>query len=105
MYAYGDMTWTGDELRLGRRTIATIEPDAEWPGMWRVRILARPLSDMTNRTRAKDAARWLALADLNNPREPIRRPRIRYFERAASIGHAEHLTYGQTSPPENTCRP
>jgi hypothetical protein len=27
MYAYGDMTWTGDELRLGRRTVAVVEPD------------------------------------------------------------------------------
>jgi hypothetical protein len=35
MYAHGDLTWTGDR---GRRTIAVIEPDQEWPGMWRARI-------------------------------------------------------------------
>jgi hypothetical protein len=83
MYAYGDLIWTGDELRLGRRTVAAIEPDREWPGMWRARS-GEHLSDMTNRTRAKDAAVCLALADLNTREKPAEAPRIRYFERPAT---------------------
>jgi hypothetical protein len=35
--------------------VATVEADANWPGMWRVRFGAK-LSDMTNLSRAKDAA-------------------------------------------------
>jgi hypothetical protein len=32
-----------------------LEPDANWPGMWRVRWRDGTLSDMVNLTRAKDA--------------------------------------------------
>jgi hypothetical protein len=39
----------------GGPVMATIEPDANWPGMWRVRWPDGRLSDMTNLTRAKDA--------------------------------------------------
>ena len=51
-------------LRLGRRVVATIEPDSKWPGMWRVRC-GGSLSDMVNLSRAKDAAISIALSDLN----------------------------------------
>jgi hypothetical protein len=36
-------------------TGVTLEPDAQWPNMWRVRK-GDLLSDMVNLTRAKDAA-------------------------------------------------
>jgi hypothetical protein len=60
------LMWHGDRLllRAGRRLLSAIEPDSEWPGMWRVRLPDDHLSDMANRTRAKDAAQLLALATL-----------------------------------------
>jgi hypothetical protein len=62
------LMWHGDRLllRAGRRLLSAIEPDSEWPGMWRARLPDGHLSDMTNRTRAKDAAQLLALATLNS---------------------------------------
>jgi hypothetical protein len=84
LIGYEDLTWDGDQLRLGRRTVATIEPDVQWPGMWRVRISSRPLSDMLTRTRAKDAARRLALSQLNASRETQRSSVVRFSERAAA---------------------
>jgi hypothetical protein len=39
------------------RTVATIEPEAIWPGMWRIRLPGGHHSDMVNLTRAKDALR------------------------------------------------
>jgi hypothetical protein len=39
------------------RTVATIEPDATWPGMWRIRLPNGHHSDMVNLTRAQDALR------------------------------------------------
>jgi hypothetical protein len=44
------------KLYIGKTfTGVTIEPDARWPNMWRVRKGER-LSDMVNLSRAKDAA-------------------------------------------------
>jgi hypothetical protein len=62
--------WDGDRLRLRRRgrVIAAIEVDRDWPGLWRVRLPDGSVSDMVNRTRARDAARSLALAELNRRR-------------------------------------
>ena len=31
MIGYEDLIWAGDQLRYGRRTVAAIEPDREWP--------------------------------------------------------------------------
>jgi hypothetical protein len=45
--------------------MASIEPDFKYPNMWRVRLPNGKLSDMVNQTRARDAARSLALAQLN----------------------------------------
>jgi len=45
--------------------LAQIVADRVYPGMWRVRMPAGKLSDMTNLTRAKDAAMSIALAILN----------------------------------------
>ena len=44
--------------------MATIEPDANWPGMWRVR-LGGMLSDLANLSRVKDAAISIVLRGLN----------------------------------------
>jgi hypothetical protein len=42
------------------RAAATIKPDAKWPSMWRVHLPNGQVSDMTNLTRARDAARFLS---------------------------------------------
>jgi hypothetical protein len=75
MYAYGDPTWTGNETHLGRRIVTAIEPDAEWPRMWRARIGSSP-TDMANRTRAKDAAVCLLFLLLTQSFKVRRAPRI-----------------------------
>jgi hypothetical protein len=66
VYGSPDLVWDGDTLRLGKtgRVMAIIERDGVWPKLWRVRVGGR-LLDMVNRTRARDAARSLALAALN----------------------------------------
>jgi hypothetical protein len=64
-YRSHELNWDGLQLKLGRgRVVATVEPDSKWPGMYRVRCGGK-LSDMVNLTRAKDAARSLALMELN----------------------------------------
>jgi hypothetical protein len=79
MYDGMDLTWKGDRLRLhSGRALATIEPDQEWPAMWRVRMPDGHVSDMANRTRAKDAAQALALAGLNGGKTRTE-PRPRAF--------------------------
>jgi len=55
--------WKGDQLYCGsgnRHVPVSIEPDATYPGMWRIRRSDGTLSDMVNRTRAKDAAETIA---------------------------------------------
>jgi hypothetical protein len=65
-YRPRDLRWDGNNLRLGRgRVVATIAHDQNWPGMWRAKMLDRPISDMVNLSRAKDAAITLALAALD----------------------------------------
>jgi hypothetical protein len=61
-----DLQWDGHRLRLrSGRLLATIVPDREWDGMWRVSRPDGCVTDMLNLTRAKDAAQLLALASLN----------------------------------------
>jgi hypothetical protein len=51
------MQWKGDRLYVGTRSSSySIVPDERYPQMWRVRCPNGSLSDMVNRTRAKDAA-------------------------------------------------
>jgi len=66
-YRNRDLVWKGDALyRPGSRSpVLTIEQDAGYPTMWRVRLADGSLTDMVNRTRARDAARVLVLAMLN----------------------------------------
>ena len=63
-FGRNDLVWDGLKLKLGARVMATIEPDANWPGMWRVRF-GGMLSDMANLSRAKDAAISIVLRGLN----------------------------------------
>jgi hypothetical protein len=59
------LTWVDDELLYGRRTLLRIERDSKYPEMWRVRLPDGNLTDMVNRTRAKDAAVSIAHRLLN----------------------------------------
>jgi hypothetical protein len=54
---------TADGLQLKRsgRVVAEVVPDERYPSMFRVKLLGKPVSDMVNLSRAKDAA--LRLAD------------------------------------------
>jgi hypothetical protein len=66
-FGRNELIWDGLQLRLRTvrgRVMATIEPDANWPGMWRVRF-GSMLSDMANLSRAKDAAITIVLRGLN----------------------------------------
>ena len=66
IFGRNDLKWDGDRLCLhSGRLLATVEPDQKWNGMWRVRLPDGFLSDMVNRTRARDAAISLALGALN----------------------------------------
>jgi hypothetical protein len=65
IYSYDDLRWRGSELCFGRRVVATIERDSEYPDPWRVRLANGHLTDMVNLTRARDAAVCLALSALN----------------------------------------
>jgi hypothetical protein len=42
------------------RLLATVKPDKDWPGLWRVHLPNGHVTDMVNLTRAKDAALSLA---------------------------------------------
>jgi hypothetical protein len=69
IYSRHSLTWHGNALKLDRRELARIVADANWPNMWRVQLPDGQLTDMLNRTRAKDAAFGLALATLNRKSE------------------------------------
>jgi hypothetical protein len=47
-----------------RKALAEVIPDDEHAGMWRIRWPDDQLSDMVNLTRAKDAARVLAMRNV-----------------------------------------
>jgi hypothetical protein len=67
IYGLQDIRWEGHRLRLlTGRLLATVEPDSQWAGMYRVRFRDGHLTDMVNLSRAKDAAITLALTNLNN---------------------------------------
>jgi hypothetical protein len=66
LYDRDDLKWDGLKLRSRTgRLLAMVEPDPEWPLMYRVRLPGGRLTDMLNLTRAKDAAKFLALEALN----------------------------------------
>ena len=64
IYGNHDLVWRGNNLCQDRRVLASIVPDARYPDMWRVRV-DRKLSDLVNISRARDAARSLAMFRLN----------------------------------------
>jgi hypothetical protein len=61
-----DAVWKGHRLFLRGDLLATVVPDNDWPGLWRVHLPDGHVSDMVNLTRAKDAAVALAAAVLND---------------------------------------
>ena len=45
-----------------RKPIVSVVPDNQWPGMWRIAWPDRAPSDLTNLSRARDAAlRWATM--------------------------------------------
>jgi hypothetical protein len=53
------LIWKGDHLCRGNiKTGLSVVPDAVHAGMWRIRYPDGSLSDIVNRTRAKDAAEY-----------------------------------------------
>jgi hypothetical protein len=50
-----ELNWRGDKLYHGSRLVGEIVPDHKYSGMWRIVQSDGSLSDMCNRTRAKDA--------------------------------------------------
>ena len=82
-YCRHDLRWRGNLLRLhSGRLLAKIEPDARWPGMWRIRTPDGICTDMVNLSRAKDAAIGLVLAKLNGRKTASEAPPAR--ERVAA---------------------
>jgi hypothetical protein len=82
MYGWRNVVWDGDDLRLGTakgRKLLRIVPDQKYPQMWRVEQPNGSLTDLANRTRAKDAGIAIALAILNDretarDRAPVQKP-------------------------------
>src|SRR5262249_41448891 len=67
------MAWQGNRLLyLNRASKYPIEVDAHYPTMYRVRRPDGSLSDLMNRTRAKDAAMWMLNRDLRRTKRPQR---------------------------------
>lgn len=65
------MGWREDRLTYhGRLSGYSVVQDATYPTMWRVRSPDGTLSDMVNRTRAKDAALAMLDRDLRAAEEP-----------------------------------
>jgi len=84
IYGRQDIKWDGLRLRLRTgRLLATVEDDAEWVGMYRVRLPGGHLTDMANLTRAKDAAISLVLAKLNSQETDAEGSPMRSFSEAA----------------------
>jgi len=70
-------TATGRALYLDDRgrALATVEPDAKHPGMWRIHMPDGWVSDMANLTWAKDGAVRSVLAVLNRKETGREAPR------------------------------
>lgn len=62
--------WKSEWLYYGRRKMLRIVQDEIHPTMWRVELPDGSLTDMVNKTRAKDAASVLADRLLRNTRSP-----------------------------------
>ena len=73
----GQRCW---ELLLIGSVVATVEPDATYAGMWRIKVGDGPLSDMVNLSRAKDAAVRLADVYQEDCKLPPASPPMRQIE-------------------------
>jgi hypothetical protein len=78
--------WQGPRLYIGTKTVAVIVPDAVDAGMWRVRRGDGSLSDMSNITRARDAAMAMVLRELNTGKTAPEAPRSDSQARTAAPG-------------------
>ena len=65
MIGYDDLAWRGDAVFYNRRKILSVVRDSTYSSMWRVHLPDGRLSDMANRTWAKDAAASVACTILN----------------------------------------
>lgn len=101
-YSSHDLHWDGPRLRLrSGRVLASVEPDATWPGLWRVRVPDGSLTEMVNLTRAKDAAVSVALAALNAQTSTA--PRRRTHDRScARVATAANKTLKHKRPTANS---
>ena len=79
-----------------------IEPDAVHPGMWRVRLADGALSDLLNKTRAKDLARTILGTE---PRAVARPARGRPFAKSARPGLDAPRSGHRTSTPRKRSSP
>jgi len=80
MYGWRDVTWDGDNLHFGTakgRQLLRVVPDKKYPDMWRVERPDGSLTDMVNRSRAKDAGTAIALALLNTRKSMRGAPSVR----------------------------
>ena len=87
VYATCELEWKGDRLLVqgGGRHSPSVEvfPDQDWPGMWRIRRPDGTVTDIVNRSRARDAAKAILIAVLNSQEtgaEPV-------LARSASQAH------------------
>jgi hypothetical protein len=80
--------WRGNHLYVDRRSSGySVVQDERYPTMWRVRS-PTGISDMVNRTRAKDAA--LAMVDLEIRRQPQGARPMRFSRaRVSGIGNQQ----------------
>ena len=66
MKTYTDITWKKDVMYSGgRKTEWTLKKDTEYPKLWRIWFPDGNVSDIYNKTRAKDNAAKLYLASTN----------------------------------------
>jgi hypothetical protein len=65
--SYGEFTWKGDKLTHlnSTRPAAELIRDTTYPTMWQFRLADGTLSDLFNRTRAKNNAIVASLSDWN----------------------------------------
>ena len=64
-YANRDLQWQSDWLCLRQRKIIQIVRDQQYPSMWHIRLPDGTVTDMLNRSRARDAARSIAITVLS----------------------------------------
>jgi hypothetical protein len=69
MYGARETTWKGDVIYVAGRRMLRIVQDQTYPSMWRIELPDGRLTDMVNRSRAKDAAMAIAVSIANRKPE------------------------------------